>query len=246
MDILNTNLVINKIENPFTVWTIDNFLKEETIKIMSDNWYGPEDNAWHKGHSMVDGKKNILEQGMRSVSLLDKMPKEIAEVAVQLHTQEFTNQLGELVGVDNLIADDSMRWSGMRTMLPGSFQLIHSDARLSPETGLRKELTVLFYLQPSFKETKHNGHLEIWDDNMSKCMHKIAPKYNSAVIFLNSETSYHGVPEVNFERRAFTFSILKDAKATKRSKALFVARPNDSKEVREEGFKRSMIKDAKM
>ena len=81
---------------------------------------------------------------------------------------------------------------------------------------------------------------------MSECMHKIAPRYNSAVIFLNSDTSYHGVPDVNFERRAFTFSILKDAEATKRSKALFVARPNDSEEVREEGLKRSMIGDAKM
>ena len=81
---------------------------------------------------------------------------------------------------------------------------------------------------------------------MSECVHKIAPKYNSAVIFLNSDTSYHGVPNVNFERRAFTFSILKNAKATKRSKALFVGRPMDSKEVSEEGLKRSIIKDAKM
>ena len=243
---LNTDLIINKIENPFTLWTIDNFLNEDTIKKMSDNWYGAEDQAWHKGHEEVNGKKNILEQGMRGVSKLDKMPNEIAEVASKLHTQEFTDQIGELIGVDGLIADGAMRWSGMRTMLPGSFQLIHSDARISPESGLRKELTVLIYVQPSYNEEHDNGHLEIWDDNISECVHKIAPRYNSAVIFLNSDTSYHGVPEVNFERRAFTFSILKAAEATKRSKALFVARPNDSQEVREEGLKRSVIDDAKM
>jgi Rps23 Pro-64 3,4-dihydroxylase Tpa1-like proline 4-hydroxylase len=243
---LNNNYKIDKITYPYTVWTIDNFLSEEIIKKMSDNWYGPEDDAWHKGHATINGKKNILEQGMRGVSTLDKMPKEISEIAIQLHAQEFTDQIGKLVGIEDLISDKDMRWSGMRTMLPGSFQLIHSDARLSPESGLRKELTVLIYVQPLYNEERDTGHLEIWDDNMSECIHKIAPKYNSAVIFLNSDTSYHGVPDVNFERRAFTFSILKDAEATKRSKALFVARPEDSKEVREEGLKRSMIKDLKM
>lgn len=246
MNILNPNLTINKIQNPYTVWAIDNFLSEDAIKKMSDNWYEPKDEAWHKGHSKVNGKQNILEQGMRGVSKLEKMPKEVSEVASQLHSQDFTNQIGELLDIDGLISDKAMRWSGMRTMLPGSFQLIHSDARLSPESGLRKELTVLVYVQPSYKEGRDTGHLEIWDDNMSECVHKIAPRYNSAVIFLNSDTSYHGVPDVNFERRAFTFSILKDAEATKRSKALFVARPNDSEEVREEGLKRSMIEDAKM
>ena len=85
--------------------------------------------------------------------------------------------------------------------------------------------------------------LEVCDDNITQCIHKISPLYNRAIIFLNSDTSYHGVPEVNFERRAFTFSILKNAIATKRIKALFVARPTDSEEVREEGFKRSIIKD---
>ena len=243
---LNNDYKIDKITYPYTVWTIDNFLSEEIIKKMSDNWYGPEDDAWHKGHATINGKKNILEQGMRGVSTLDKMPKEISEIAIQLHAQEFTDQIGKLVGIEDLISDKDMRWSGMRTMLPGSFQLIHSDARLSPESGLRKELTVLIYVQPLYNEEHDTGHLEIWDDNMSECIHKIAPKYNSAVIFLNSDTSYHGVPDVNFERRAFTFSILKDAEATKRSKALFVARPEDSKEVREEGLKRSMIKDLKM
>lgn len=246
MDILNPNLTINKIEKPYTIWTIDDFLSEEVIKKMSDNWYEPDNDSWHKGHAKVNDKQNILEHGMRGVSKLDKMPNAVSDVARQLHSQEFTDQIGKLIGIEDLISDESMRWSGMRTMLPGSFQLIHSDARISPESGLRKELTVLVYVQPLYSEGRDTGHLEIWDDNMSKCMHRIAPKYNSAVVFLNSDTSYHGVPDVNFERRAFTFSILKDAKATKRSKALFVARPNDSKEVREEGLKRSMIEDAKM
>ena len=159
------------------------------------------------------GKMNILEQGMRGISKLELMPDIIAEVAKHFHSQEFTNKIGHILEIEDLIPDKAMRWSGMRTMLPDSFQLIHSDARFSPESSLRKELTVLFYTQPLFNEEIHTGDLEIWDDNMKKCIHKISPIYNRAIIFLNSDTSYHGVPLVNFERRAFTFSILKDAKA---------------------------------
>ena len=71
--------------------------------------------------------------------------------------------------MEGLICDENFRWSGIRTNLPGSHQLIHSDARISPETGLRKELTVLIYTQPSFDKTKDEGSLEIWDDDMQNC-----------------------------------------------------------------------------
>ena len=147
--------------------------------------------------------------------------------------------------MEGLICDENFRWSGIRTNLPGSHQLIHSDARISPETGLRKELTVLIYSQPSFDKTKDEGSLEIWDDDMQNCVHKIPPKFNSAVIFQNTDKSYHGVPKVNFERRCITFSILKNKPTSNRSKALFVSRPNDPKEVSIIGLERSRVKDVK-
>mgnify|MGYP001426508988 CR=1 FL=1 len=246
MEILNTYSYISKITYPYTIWVVDDFLKEEVVEKISSNWLESNHPAWHMGHTSINGKLNVLEQGMRSISRLELMPDKISEIAKNLHSKEFTDQLGHLLEIEGLIPDKAMRWSGMRTMLPNSFQLIHSDARLSPESGLRKELTVLFYTQPLFNEKNHTGHLEVWDDNMNQCIHKISPEFNRAIIFLNSDTSYHGVPEVNFERRAFTFSILKNAIATKRSKALFVARPTDTEEVRVEGFRRSIIKDKKI
>ena len=246
MEILNTNSHIYKITDPYTIWVIDDFFKEEVIEIISQNWPESDDSAWHMGHTCINGKVNVLEQGMRSISKLGLMPDEISNIAKILHSEEFTDKLGHILEIEGLIPDKAMRWSGMRTMLPDSFQLIHSDARLSPESGLRKELTILIYTQPLFNEKDHTGHLEIWNDNITQCIHKISPKYNRAIIFLNSDTSYHGVPEVNFERRAITFSILKNAIATKRIKALFVARPTDPEEVGEEGYQRSIIKDAKI
>jgi Rps23 Pro-64 3,4-dihydroxylase Tpa1-like proline 4-hydroxylase len=194
---------------------------------------------------MVDGKTNILEQGMRGISKTEKMPEYIAKIVNYLHSEEFTDKIGELLEIENLYPDKAMRWSGMRVMLPNSFQLIHSDARKSPETGLRKEITCLLYFNKDYDKNRDEGCLEIWTDDMNTRTHEIEPTLNRLVVFLNSDTSFHGVPIVKSERKAITFSILKDGEVTKRSKALFVARPNDSEEVKSEGIKRSQINDAK-
>jgi len=245
MDILNSNLQVNKSTYPYNVWVIDNFLKEEVLQNIIKSWPSSDDESWYKGHSMIEGKANILEQGMRGISKTEKMPKYIAKIVDYLHSEDFTNRISELLEIEDLYPDKAMRWSGMRVMLPNSFQLIHSDARKSPETGLRKEITCLLYFNKNYDKSRDEGCLEIWTDNMNTCTHEIEPISNRLVAFLNSDTSFHGVPTVKFERKAITFSILKNGDTTKRSKALFVARPNDSKEVKLEGIKRSQINDAK-
>ena len=76
------------------------------------------------------------------------------------------------------------------------------------------------------------GHLEIWDNSMSKCVEKIEPLFNRVILFENTETSYHGVPKVNGYRNSFLLSYLKDTIDFKetRPKALFVKRPYEKDE----------------
>ena len=238
MDILNPNRKSHQYTYPYDFWVIDNFLKQEVINEIAAKWPDPEDSRWHKGHPTIEGNPNILEQGMRGISKLENMPGSISKIMDYFHSSEFLVDFEEIG--DGLIPDKTMRWSGMRTMLPGSFQLIHSDARKCPTTNRRKEWTVLLYTQPNWEI----GPLEIWDDNREKCTHKLLPKYNRAVVFKNSATSFHGVPEVNFERRALTFSIMSEEPAEEeRHKAWFVARPEDPEEVNIEGRKRAFIGD---
>jgi hypothetical protein len=245
MDILNSKLKVEKIKNPYTIWVVDNFLKEDTFQTIMEAWPSSGDISWHHGHTTVNGEYNILEQGMRGISRTEKMPEYIGKVVEHFHSEEFTSKLVKLLEVEDLIPDVAMRWSGMRAMLPGSFQLIHSDARKSPETGMRKEITCLLYFNKQYDKQRDEGCLEIWNDDMTACTHEIEPLPNRLVVFLNSDTSYHGVPTVKSERRAITFSILKNGSTTERSKALFVARPTDSEQVKHEGISRSHIKDVK-
>src|SRR5262249_31613077 len=40
-----------------------------------------------------------------------------------------------------------------------------------------------------------NGHLELWDRTMSRCVRKVLPVYNRCVIFNTTDWSFHGHPE---------------------------------------------------
>lgn len=238
-----SNYTVNYIDSPYPIWIVDNFLNDKVIETILSEW--PEENnpIWHHGHNNINGKPNILEQRMLGISKKEDMPHNIKQVMVYFHSDEFCKILEDITNIHNLIPDTSWRWSGLRTMLPESFQLIHSDARLNPETGYRKELTCLLYLNPDYSKHRDEGCLEIWSDDMITRTHEIEPILNRMTIFLNSETSYHGVPLVKSARKALTFSVLKKGDVGARSKALFVKRPQDPDEIEKVGLERSNIGD---
>jgi hypothetical protein len=242
---INLELKIESIESPYKIWVIDNFLEKNVIDKIHQSWVQIPEDSWHSGYSEINGQKNILEQGMRAISKIELMPLYLQGILKYFHGGEFTDQISKITGIEGLIPDKTMRWSGLRTMLPNSFQLIHSDARKHPSNSLTKELTCLLYLNDNYLKEIHEGCLEIWDDSMENRTHEIEPLDNRMVIFVNSETSYHGVPIVLKERRAITFSVMSEGNSSGRNKALFVSRPFDSKEVSKIGEERSKVDDKK-
>lgn len=228
---------------PYPLWIIDNFLETDILEKILSEWPDENDSRWNHGHDMVNGKPNILEQKMLAISKKEHVPATTSIVMNYFHSTEFCELLETITNIKSLIPDFSWRWSGLRTMLPGSYQLIHSDARLNPETGYRKELTCLLYLNKDYNKIRDEGCLEVWTDDMQTRTHEIEPIANRMTIFLNSDTAYHGVPLVKSSRRALTFSVLKEGDVGKRSKALFVKRPIDPEEITELGIERAKIGD---
>ena len=228
---INKDLKIEVITNPYPIWIIDNLFANDILNEIKNSWVSNDSDLWIGTRYNINGNKNILEQGMKNISNEIDWPLPISNVIKYFHSDKFTKKIEDITGVKNLISDKSMRWTGMRVMLDNSYQLIHSDARKHPDNGLRKELTCLFYLNDDYKKDRDEGCLEIWNDDMSERKHEIEPIDNRFVIFKNSDTSYHGVPKVKRERKALTFSILKDDTSIDRSFAEFVGRPEDEDEV---------------
>lgn len=242
---INENVEIQEINDPYDIWILDNFLPEDIQNRIKVSWLQIDDSKWHRGYDVINGKENLLEKGMRAISDITKMPLYLQDILKYFHSDEFTNQISKITKIDNLVSDETMRWSGLRVMEPNSYQLIHSDARKHPHNVFTKELTCLYYLNENYMRSEFEGCLEVWDDNMQIKKHEIEPLDNRLVIFVNSETSYHGVPKVLKERKSITFSIMSTNSSSERTKALFVARPGDSKELKDLGIERSKIKDKK-
>ena len=60
---------------------------------MNKKWVSQESGSWGSGYDEVDGKKNILEQGMTWLNDYELMPKEISDVLKYFHTENFTKKL---------------------------------------------------------------------------------------------------------------------------------------------------------
>lgn len=239
---INLEYKSTEISDPYPIWIVDNFLDESVAQQIKDDWLPNDAPQWNTTRATVSGYDNILEKKMLSISKTENMPPFISSVCERFHSDEFTDLISEITGINGLIKDTTMRWSGMRVMVAGSHQLIHSDARKHPENGLRKEITCLLYLNDDYNKDRDEGCLEIWNDDMTKREHEIEPINNRMVIFQNSDTSYHGVPVVKKDRKAIVFSIMKKADSSDRKFAEFVSRPQDSEDVKKIGKERGMGK----
>ncbi len=230
-NIINKNLKLKKITDPYNIWIIDNCFDSNIISQINEDWPRDYNKHWYNTRDKINASLNILEHGVFGINDIQLMPRVVREFFKKINSQTFVDELVHILNIEPLVLDYDMRWSGMRSMLQGSYQLIHSDARQHVETKYTKHLTCLLYLNENYNKDNDEGCLEIWDDKMETCCYEIEPIANRFVVFENSDTSYHGVPCVKSERRMLTCSILKKEYVSARSKALFVRRPTDSIEV---------------
>ena len=218
-------------KKPYRYVVIDNFFNTEICNKFEKSYPKQNDKRWYRFRDTIHGEDNVFEKGMMGISEIDKLPPLCLNIINELNSEEFLNILRSLTGLEKLQKDpynNIGQWAGIRAMLPGGYQSIHSDARKHPHLGIEKRITLVGYLNKNWKESD-GGYTEIWNDDMTKCIDKVAPLFNSVLIFENTEKSYHGVPEVNNYRKTFLTSYLLDYKHFNetRPKARFMKRPNE-------------------
>ena len=63
----------------------------------------------------------------------------------------------------------------------------------SAEATWRRCINLLLYLNKDWQDDWH-GNLDLWNADMSECIHSVSPQFNRCVIFSTVENSYHGHP----------------------------------------------------
>jgi hypothetical protein len=110
-----------------------------------------------------------------------------------LNSQPFLDFLSNLTGIENLLPDPTLAGGGYHEIKPGGFLKIHSDFNKHPVYRLDRRINVLIYLNKDWPE-EYGGHFELWNEDMTECVKKISPKFNTLALFSTTSKSYHGHP----------------------------------------------------
>jgi hypothetical protein len=111
-----------------------------------------------------------------------------------LNSEPFLHFLQELTSIDEtLLPDPYFEGGGFHQTKPGGFLKIHADFNKHKLTRLDRRLNILVYLNKDWKD-EYGGHFELWDKEMTRCVKKVAPEFNTLAMFSTTDFSYHGLP----------------------------------------------------
>ena len=173
---------------PFPSIVFNNFFKEDYLDIILNEF---PDLAQLKESQNYNVKNEIK----LSNNNYGKFPQKIKSFIDFLNSDIFLNFLQDITSVEEkLIADPNLEGGGLHEIKNGGILKVHTDFNRHPFLDLDRRINVLIYLNKSWKDS-FKGHLELWNKDMTKCVKKILPSFNTMVIFSTTDFSNHGHPE---------------------------------------------------
>lgn len=208
LNVINSNVLKNAsylkhvfyTSSPFPHIVIDNFLSPRILDICLDEMVSYD--AWSRDTAgdvaavqinklySPSSESHELEDSLKQMKNKAPITRAVLDYLYSEPTFEF---MTAITGIPNLQGDETWLGAGMHKVLDGGKLAIHADFNRNWFTGLYRRINLLVYLNKEWKE-EYNGHLELWEKDMSKCSAKISPIFNRAVIFATDKTSYHGHP----------------------------------------------------
>lgn len=214
--------------SPFPHIHLADFLEGATAHAVADEFPQPNSSTWTQYKHFNENKAGLTKREM--------FPPLLGKLADELNSAEFLAWLSELTGIQNLLADPTLEGGGLHQSARGGFLNVHADFTMHHhEKNWRRRINLILYLNPGWK-LEWGGAIELWDEQMKRCVASVAPLLNHALIFNTTDTSYHGFPEKlacpeNVSRRSlalYYYTEEHDASYVARS-TNYLARPGDSK-----------------
>ena len=158
---------------PFNHLIIDNFLSNDIIDAVVDEFPDFDDESWRIYNNAIEIKKLI--------NHWDKFGAETYKLFNYLNSQEFIRQLQSLTNCD-LYADFGLNGGGLHTHMRGGKLNTHLDYSIHPKLKLERRLNLLIYVTPSWQD-EWGGFLGLWEkskskDGPGKLIKNIVPVFN--------------------------------------------------------------------
>jgi hypothetical protein len=172
---------------PYPHIVIDDFLEPDAAKAAIAEFPPVEPERWNNYIHVNERKFSHTEPASWGPTL--------QRILDELNSPRFVKLVGDLLGVDDLIADPSLEGGGLHQSTRGGFLNIHADFTVHPHhRNWQRRANIILYLNEDWKP-EYGGDLELWSVDMKDCVEKVSPIANRAVIFTTDPTSFHGHPE---------------------------------------------------
>jgi len=171
---------------PFPHIVVDDFLNEEILSDVLDEFPGPEAVNWGRFHNPSEKKLALRDE--------TQMGHNTRRLFHSLNSSVFVSFLEALTGIEGLIPDPYLWGGGLHQIKKGGFLKVHADFNWYSKLRLDRRLNILIYLNRDWKE-EYGGHLELWNKEMTRCEKKISPIFNRCVVFTTTDHSFHGHPD---------------------------------------------------
>ena len=110
-------------------------------------------------------------------------------------SDRFRRIIEQISGFEGLHADLSLDGGGVHRCYRGGFLNIHTDFTAHHTVkAWRRRVNLLLYLNPTW-DPQWGGALELWNQEMTKCVSSVDPVGNTMLLFTTDEHSYHGHPD---------------------------------------------------
>jgi hypothetical protein len=186
MQIAESNAETYKNASPFPHIIIDQAARAGCLELVERSFPKPEDLSWWK-------YDNVFEKKL-AFDKVELLPSALRFALAEFNSAPFVKFLEALTGISGLIPDHNYAGGGLHQILPGGKLDVHADFNVLTHQKLRRRINAIIYLNHDWLD-EYNGHLELWDKEMTKCQIEIRPIFNRLVVFNTDDTSFHGHPK---------------------------------------------------
>jgi hypothetical protein len=184
LDSLSRQFQENK---PYPHVHLTEFLDPEIAAEMATEFPGLATDAWTRYKHPNENKVGLAKRSL--------FPEGLGEVVDELNSPAFVRWLSKLTGIPNLVSDDMLEGGGLHQSGVGGFLNVHTDfSNHHYHKHWRRRVNLIIYLNEGWQE-EWGGAIELWDREVKRCVVKIPPLFNHALICRTDEISYHGFPD---------------------------------------------------
>ncbi len=172
---------------PYPHVHLKQFLDPYVADEMASEFPGLATDAWTRYKHPNENKLGLAKRSL--------FPPLLGDVVDELNSPAFVHWLSQLTGIPELLSDDMLEGGGLHQSGAGGFLNVHTDfSNHHYHRHWRRQVNLILYLSPNWQQ-QWGGALELWDREMRRCVVKVPPLFNEALIFRTDDISYHGFPD---------------------------------------------------